>query len=111
MNTLRYSKATLRNVSNRNPSLTPEQNPLKMQLNILNHVYLLTALSPLSHAALPFGLLGSEGLVLFLNGFHFLSGNSSAESVYSSGSSFLSHYIREFCTRVLLKVTVFGFES
>jgi hypothetical protein len=34
--------------------------------------------SPPTHAALPFGLLGSEGIVLFLNGF-LLSGNASAE--------------------------------
>ncbi|KAE8454240.1 hypothetical protein EG329_005165 [Mollisiaceae sp. DMI_Dod_QoI] len=33
----------------------------------------------LSSAALPFGNLGPDGTVLFLNGFHFLSGNSSAE--------------------------------
>jgi hypothetical protein len=33
----------------------------------------------LSHAALPFGNAGPIGAVLFLNGFHFLSGNSSAK--------------------------------
>ncbi|CZR61272.1 uncharacterized protein PAC_11168 [Phialocephala subalpina] len=40
---------------------------------------ILVLFSRLAIAALPFGNIGPEGTVLFLNGFHFLSGNASAE--------------------------------
>lgn len=40
---------------------------------------ILALFSHLATAALPFGHIGPEGTVLFLNGFHFLSGNASAE--------------------------------
>ena len=39
----------------------------------------LAALLLLTSATLPFGHLGSERVVLFLNGFHFVSGNTSQE--------------------------------
>jgi len=41
--------------------------------------YLFPFLIPTSEASIPFGNLGPNEMVVFLNGFHFLSGNGSAE--------------------------------
>ncbi|KUJ19359.1 DUF1264-domain-containing protein [Mollisia scopiformis] len=50
-----------------------------MQITFASLVSVLGVFAPFSFAALPFGNIGPEGSVLFLNGFHFLSGNASAE--------------------------------
>lgn len=52
---------------------------ISFTMHLSPNLYILGLLVQFSLAALPFGNLGPEGTVLFLNGFHFLSGNSSAE--------------------------------
>jgi hypothetical protein len=52
---------------------------LKVSTCLNSILVLIGSLSHLWQAALPFSNVGLIGAVLFFNGFHFLSGNSSAE--------------------------------
>lgn len=55
------------------------QYPATTMVALFQHVFSATMMASVAKAVLPFGHLGPEGTVLYLNGFHFLSGNSSAE--------------------------------
>jgi hypothetical protein len=57
----------------------PQENQATMFTSTQLYFSLFFLLLSFTNASRPFGNLGPEGTVIFLNGFHFLSGNASAE--------------------------------